>query len=77
MLFRSVISGNIGMFVAISLTTYLIFASIFAYSIVSQRAPFTLMAVTPIFIFYQTFVLTGAYVIALMDEMRRIKMEWN
>lgn len=72
-----VISGNIGIFVAISITTYLIFATIFAYSIVSQRAPVTLMAVTPIFIFYQTFVLTGAYVIALMDEMRRIKMEWN
>jgi len=72
-----VLAGNIGLFIAISIGTYLIFASIFAYSIASQRAPFTLMAVTPIFIFYQTFVLTGAYIIALIDETRRIKMEWN
>lgn len=72
-----ILMGNIGLFFAISAGTYLIFASVFAYSIASQQARWTLMAVTPLFIFYQTFVLTGAYAIALLDEMRRIKMEWN
>ncbi|MDB2403600.1 hypothetical protein N9W16_01345, partial [bacterium] len=72
-----ILVGNIGLFLAVIAGTFLIFASMFAYSIASQRAPWTLMVVTPIFIFYQTFVLTGAYFIAVVDEVRQSKMQWN
>ena len=70
------ITENIGLWAVAIASTFFAFSTILMYCIASQRVAWRLLLVAPAFVFYQIFVLSGAFLIAFYDHLRSAKMRW-
>lgn len=70
------LTDNIGLWLLVIASTLFAFSTILAYTIASQAASWRLLVAAPAFAFYQIFMLSGAFIIAFIDDRRRASMRW-